>query len=296
MGPQVRTVQERLASKQHGVVTRAQLLSAGFSSMEIRRRVENGLLLPFHRGVYRVGHRAPSIEAAYMAAVLACGEGAALSGRAAAHLHGLIKVRPPPPEVTAPTERRVPGIRTRRSRLDERDATRQRGIPLTTVPRTLVDLAAVLDGDDLARAAHEAGVRYRTTPAQVKAVLARTPRAPGAAKLRWVMEGAPVSLSKLEKRFLDLLRSAGLPLPQTNRPAGGHRVDCRWPEYRLTVELDSYRFHNSRYASEQDRRREREARGRGDDYRRYTWNDVERRDEVLRELGPILSGPPIGRP
>ena len=83
---------------------------------------------------------------------------------------------------------------------------------------------------------------------------------------------------------------------QTNRLAGGHRVDCRWPEYRLTVELDSYRFHNSRYAWEQDRRREREARSRGDDYRRYTWNDVERRHEVLRELEPILTGPPIGRP
>lgn len=254
------------------------------------------MLLRVHKGVYRVGHRAPSTEATYMAAVLACGDGAVLSGRAAAHLHGLIKRRPPPPEVAAPTERRVAGVETRRSRLDRRDVTTCRGIPVTSVPRTLVDLAAVLEADDLARAAHEAGVRYRTTPAQVKAALARAPRTRGAATLRWVMGGAPVSLSKLEKRFLDLIGRAGLPVPQTNRPAGGHRVDCRWPEYRLTVELDSYRFHNSRYSWRQDRIRKREARARGDEFFSYDWDDVEEERAILRELGPALSGPPIGRP
>jgi hypothetical protein len=258
--------------------------------------VQKGLLIVVHRGVYRVGHRAPSTEATYMAAVLACGDGAVLSGRAGAHLQGLIKRRPPPPEVTAPTERRVAGVRTRRSRLDRRDVTTYRGIPVTSVPRTLLDLAAVLDPDALSRACHEAGVRYRTTPGQVKAAFARAPRARGAARLRWVMEGAPVSLSKLEKRFLDVLRRAGLPLPQTNRPAGGYRVDCRWPEYRLTVELDSYRFHNSRHSWRQDRIRKREARVRGDEFFSYDWDDVEEERAILRELGPVLSGPPIGRP
>ena len=79
-----------------------------------------------------------------------------------------------------------------------------------------------------------------------------------------------MTLTKLEARFLELLRNADLPLPVTNRPAGGRRVDCRWPEQRLTVELDGYRFHNSRHSWEQDRHREREARARGDDFRRYT--------------------------
>jgi hypothetical protein len=297
MRGQVRIDLEKLASKQHGVVTRNQLLSAGFSSKEIERRTETGLLLRVHRGVFRVGHRAPSIEATYLAAVLACGAGAVLSGRPAAHLHGLIKGRPPPPEVAAPTERRVPGVTTRHSKLDQRDVSDARGIPVTTVPRTLVDLAPVLDLDALARACHEAGVRYRTTPSQVKAVLARRPRAPGGSKLQGVMSGdVPVSLSKLEKRFLDLLRKAGLPLPETNRPAGSYRVDCRWPEYRLTVELDSYRFHNSRHSWRQDRIRKREARARGDEFFSYDWDDVEEERAILRELGPILSGPPIGRP
>jgi very-short-patch-repair endonuclease len=98
--------------------------------------------------------------------------------------------------------------------------------------------------------------------------------------------------SKLERRFLERLREAGLPLPQTNRPAGGRRVDCRWPEHRLTVELDGYRYHSSRHAWETDRRREREARARGDEFRRYTFGDVEEWPAwMLRELRALLSGP-----
>ncbi len=99
----------------------------------------------------------------------------------------------------------------------------------------------------------------------------------------------PVTLSGLESRFLELLEEAGLPLPSTNKPAGAHRVDCRWPEDKLTVELDSYRFHNSRHAWEADRRRERAAYARGDDFRRYTWGDVfERPGATLAELRTLL--------
>ena len=98
-----------------------------------------------------------------------------------------------------------------------------------------------------------------------------------------------VTLSKLERRFLELLREAGLVFRETNRPAGGRRVDCRWPEQRLTVELDSYRYHHSRHAWEQDRRREREARARGDEFRRYTYGDVfERPRLMLSELRALL--------
>ena len=102
-----------------------------------------------------------------------------------------------------------------------------------------------------------------------------------------------VTLSVLEKRFLKRLATAGLPLPETNRPAGGRRVDCRWPDWRLTVELDSYRFHHSRHAWEQDRRREREARARGDEFRRYTYGDVfEEPKLMMNELRVLLQGPP----
>jgi hypothetical protein len=278
MRPLPSTVEQelaRIAAKQHGLVTRSQLLAAEISPSGINRRLRKGTLLRVHRGIYRVGHRAPSTEASYLAAVFACGEGALLGRRAAAHLFRLIKGRPPRPEVVFPTQLRRPGVETWRSRVDPRDATTHRGIPVTTVPRTLVDLAAVLPSPALARACHEAGVLHRTTPAQVEAVLARRPTSAGAAKLRRVIRGdVRVTLSGLERRFLEVLRDAGLPLPETNRPAGDRRVDCRWPERRLTVELDSYRYHGSRHAWEQDRRREREAHARGDEFRRYTHGDV----------------------
>lgn len=99
-----------------------------------------------------------------------------------------------------------------------------------------------------------------------------------------------VTLSYLERAFLKLLRAAPLPLPVTNRVASGRRVDCRWPEQRLTVELNSYRFHNSRYAWEQDYRREREARSRKDRFRHYTFGDVlEDPRYMLRELQELLA-------
>ena len=142
-----------------------------------------------------------------MAAVLACGHRALLSGRAAAHLLGLMKGKPPAPEVTAPTKRGVPGVTTHQA--DVKDRTVWRGIPVTTVPRTLVDLAPDLPEEDLARACHEAGVRHHTTPAQVEAVLARRPNSPGAAKLRAIMRGdVHVTLSRLEKKFLSRLRGS----------------------------------------------------------------------------------------
>jgi hypothetical protein len=278
----------------HGVVTRQTLLHAGFSSAAIERRIRSGGLIAVHRGVYRVGHQAPSREATYLAAVEACGDGSLLRRRAAAHLHSLFRGPAPPPEVVSPGERRIEGILTCRSRrLDPREATVVLGIPVTTVARTLVDLAAVLDAGALARACHEAGVLHCTTPGEVDAVLARWPRSPGAGRLRAVLRGdVKVTLSRLERRFLALLRADGLPLPHTNRNAGGRRVDCRWPEVRLTVELDSYHYHGSRHAWEQDRRREREARALGDEFRRYTYGDVyEQPRLMLVELRTLLHRP-----
>jgi very-short-patch-repair endonuclease len=279
-----------LATPTHGVVARRELLRAGITRGEIEQRLRSGALIAVFRGVYRVGHTAPSLEARYLAAVRACGEGAGLSGRAAGHLWGLLKGAPPPPEVTAPTERRVTGVKTRRARRAERKVTRWHGVPVISVAETLVDLASVLDEEQLARACHEAEVRHHTAPEHVEAILARRPNVPGAGKLRRVLRGdVKVSLSKLESAFLALLRKHRLALPETNRRAGGRRVDCRWPELRLTVELDSYRYHSSRYAWEQDRRREREAHARGDQIRRYTYADVaEDPKPMLTELRGLL--------
>ena len=153
-----------LASQSHGVVTRRRLLAAGVTPDEIKHRLRSGSLIPVYPGVYRVGHRAPSVEARYLAAVRACGKGALLSGPAAGHLWGIVKGPAPPPHVTANGQRRVKGVRTKRARTVTPKGTTWRGIPITTVPQTLVDLAPTFSLDDLARACHEAGVRYGTTP------------------------------------------------------------------------------------------------------------------------------------
>jgi very-short-patch-repair endonuclease len=288
MAGKVRTVEQRvaeLARRSHRVVTRAELLGTGVTKAEIDGRLRTGSLIAVFRGVYRVGHRAPFVEARYLAAVKAAGEGALLSGLSAAWLWGLVKGHAPPPEVAARTERRIKGVKVRRvRRLGKGDGTVWRGVPVTTVPATLVRVCSpsLLSFDELARATQEAIVRYGIT---------RVEKAPQ--RLRAILEGdSPILLSRLERGFRALLREAGLPLPTTNRPAGAHYVDCRWPEHKLTVELDSYKFHKTRHAWEQDRRRDREARRRGDRFRRYTWRDVfEEPADMLTELDEILLAP-----
>jgi very-short-patch-repair endonuclease len=293
MRGQVRSVDEtvaRIAGQQHGVITRAQLLRAGLGEGVVDRRVAKGSLIRVHRGVYRVGHRAPSLEASYLAAVLACGDEAVLSGYAAAHIFGLVKGKPPRPEVSSPRHKRIKGIATRRIRLDGRENTVYRGIPVTTVPRAVVDLAPGLEPEDLARTCHEAAVKHRVGAPEVEAVLERRRSGLGREKLHAIYRGdTRILLSRLEEAFVTQLRRAQLPLPQTNRKNGAHWIDCRWPAHRLTVELDSYRYHHTRHAWEKDRRREREARARGDEFRRFTYDDVtEDREQTLAELQALL--------
>jgi hypothetical protein len=293
--PQIRTVERKLAElagRSHGVVTRAELLRAGITQEEIKTRLANGALVSIHRGVFRVGHAAPSLEARYQAAVKACGPSSLLAGRAAAHLLHLQNQPPSLPEVLTARHRRPDGVTVRRCRsIDPKDAAEWRGVPVTNVPRTLVDVAAVLDPPDLARAFHQAVVKHHIKPDAVERVLARRHNWPGARDLRSVIWGdEPVSLSKLESSFIAAVRRARLPLPETNVLAGGRYVDCRWPEHRLTVELDSYAYHGTRHAWEKDRHREREARSRGDEFRRYTWFDViEEPEPMLADLRRLLT-------
>jgi hypothetical protein len=204
-------------------------------------------------------------------------------GAAAAHLYGLTKGDPPAPVIRARSARRIDGIEVHRTRCDER-GTEWRGVPITTVPQTLIDVASSMPFDQLVRACHEADVKFGVTPASF---MARIPR-----RLRVAIEGGiPVTLSEMEARFLSLLDDASLPQPITNRRAGAHRVDCHWPAHRLTIELDSYRFHRTRHAWEQDRRRERDAHARGDQHRRYTYGDVfENPRAMLAELRVLLAG------
>ena len=238
-----------------------------------------------------VGHRPPTAGARYMAAVKACGPRALLSGMAAAWLWDLVRGPAPPPEITAPTERRVPGITTKRHRrMSPKDSTKRRGIPVTTVPATLIAISSVLPFDELAKAVHEADVKHKVTGTNIEHALERHPKAKKRSRLLAIATGdAHIVLSRLERHFLTLLRRHRLPLPQTNRPYGAGYVDCRWPAHRLTVELDSYRFHRTRRAWEQDRQRERDARARGDEFRRYTWRDVvEYPEATVADLARLL--------
>jgi hypothetical protein len=287
-----------IAGRNHGVVTRSQLREGGLSRHEIDGRLATRYLIPVHAGVYRVGHAAPSVEASYLAAVRACGDAAVLSGLAAAYIQRLVQGKPAQPEVTAPTKREVTGVRNRRAKLRRHERTVTRRIPTTSVPRTLVDLAGVLSLDALAVAFHEAGHRYRTTPGHVDAVLAGRTKVKGARKLRLVMgRDALVSLSGLERAFIAFLRKYGLPLPRTNIVEGAHRVDCHWPDYDLTVELNSFQYHNSRHSWEHDYDRERDARMRDGEHRRFTYRDVfEDQSYMLRELRKLLAKPPAPRP
>jgi hypothetical protein len=226
-----------------------------------------------------------------MAAALATGPRSAVADFAAAHLHALTRGRTaPPPEVAATTERRVPGVRVRR--VKRLETTTVRGIPVTTVARTVVDLAGRLGTGELARVCHEAQVRHRLTAGEVAAVVRSGPPPPGVAKLRAIFLGdAPVLLSRLERAFLAVVREAGLPRPVVNRRVGSGYVDASWPG--LTVELDSYRYHHTRHAWERDLRRAREARDRGEAHRRYTWRDVvEDPAPMLAELHALLRESP----
>jgi hypothetical protein len=266
------------------------LLAAGIDRNRISRWLADGRLCRVHQEVYAVGHVAPSTHGDYMAAVLACGEGAVLSHRAAAYLLGLVRGAPPPAQVTLATasHRRRPGIVIHRVKaLHPLDASTLDGIPVTIVPRILLDLAPSTAPMQLTQLCHEAWIRHRTSPAHIDACIARNPRKPGAAKLRRA-QSADVTLSDLEDQFLRLLKNHDLPLPRTNIDHGGDKVDCHWPDHDLTIELLSYRFHGSRRAFEAD-----VARRRRSNHIAYTYGDVfEHPERTAAEIAGRLARTP----
>jgi hypothetical protein len=172
----------------------------------------------------------------------------------------------------------------RRAHLDPLDVSTHNRIPVTIVPRILIDLAPSTTPEELARMCHEAWIKHRTTPKQIEACIARNPRKHGIRKLRAAM-GADVLLSELESAFVRLLETHGLPLPRTNIDHDGDKVDCHWPQLGVTVELLSYRFHASRHAFEQD-----VARRRRSNHVAYTYGDVvERPHATIEDLRPRLT-------
>ena len=250
----------RFAARQHGVVTRSQLLELGFTSAAIRRRLDNRRLHPVWRGVYAVGRPHLEPHGRWMAAVLSCGDRAVLSHGSAAALHGirnegpLIEVSVPP----GPHPRRPGMVIHRRGRLPGGWVTRRHGIPVTTAVVTLADLARRLSQDDLEAAINQADSRGLATPDSLRSGLRRLGRQPGAGVLRKVLDRRTFVLtdSQLERLFLPLVRQAGLPVPKTRIWLNGFKVDFHWPELGLVVETDGLTYHRTPAQQNADRRRD----------------------------------------
>jgi Transcriptional regulator, AbiEi antitoxin/Protein of unknown function (DUF559) len=264
-----------VARLQWGVVSLAQLRALGFDRGAVAWRVRVGRLHPLHRGVYAVGHRRLTREGAYLAAVLACGEGAVLSHRSAAHHWGLLRSEATRVDVSVARARRQrAGIRLHRPRvLNAQDTTVLRGIPITTVSRTLTDLPARQRERALAQAERlrlDVGHHRAHDPSQA------------------------LTRSELEARFLELVHEAGLPPPLVNTSPtaldhGRLEVDFHWPAHQLVVETDGFDTHWTRSAFTSDRRRDAALQAAGHRVVRFSWSDVVgERETVARRLRALL--------
>ena len=289
----------RLAERQHGVVSLPQLQFLGLSARAVRDRVAAGRLTRIHRGVYAVGHGRLTLRGHWMAAVLAYGPGAVLSHRSAAALHGIRPDNRPKTDVTVPgrSARSRPGIVVHRSTtLQPADITTIDGIPCTSLARTLLDLAEVIDRQGVERAVSQAEVLCIFDLREVEDVLSRATGRHGAGVLRSVLaeyDGPTLTEKELEARFLALCRAASLPKPEVNAwitldDGIAYKIDFLWRAERLAVETDGWETHRTRQAFENDRRRDRRLRLAGLDVVRFTWRDVEREpDEVTAELAAL---------
>jgi very-short-patch-repair endonuclease len=269
----------RIAVRQHGVVSLAQLREAGVNRGGVARRVQAGRLHRVRRGVYAVGHRGLSPEGRWLAAVIAHGADAVLSHASAAALWRLL----PEPGVIhvsilgRPGRTRRAGIRLHRpTTLDSTQTTRRLNIPVTTPSRTLHDLRRTVPGARFAAALRQAEVLGLPLDEQLEPDWTR---------------------SELEARFLRLCRRHRLPRPRVNTRLGAFVVDFLWPAQRLVVELDGYRFHRGRSAFEADRTRDAELKLRGYEVIRITWRRLSSEPaQVAATLRRLLQARSAGQP
>jgi len=275
-----------LAMRQHGIVTRRQLLDAGISSGVVDRRVRARTLRAVHPGVYRVGPvaAAHSLE---MAAVLACGDAALLSHLSAAALWEMLPVALAGGAVDVALgngHRRPSGVRVHRlGTLRPDHVTTRAGIPVTVPARTLFDIARQVSLRTLEQAWGQALALRLATPAEVDRLLAPLRGQPGSLSLRAIVGLAHPgrTRSEAEERFLALVRRARLDPPTTNTPVAGYEVDFLWPRERLVVEIDGFAFHASAASFERDRRRDAELTGAGMRVIRVTWRQLADEPEAV---------------
>jgi very-short-patch-repair endonuclease/predicted transcriptional regulator of viral defense system len=277
----------KLAERQHGVVALWQLLRLGFDSGAIEARLARGRLHRVHQGVYAVGHRRLDWRGVLIAAVYAYGPEAVLSHRSAARLWGIRPNNRRDVDVTVPGR----GLRRRSGlqphcvrRLDVRDITQIDGIPVTTLPRTLLDLAEVVPKDHVIKAVTEAERQQLIDLNAIKELLARSPGRRGQRPLREILSDAviePRTREEFEHRFFHFCHEARLPKPKVNTAVEGYEVDLFWPHAKLIVELDSWSFHRHRKAFEDDRERDAVLLTAGYRVVRITWRQLTREPKKL---------------
>lgn len=283
-----------LARGQHGVISARQLRATGVSRTAVKRRIADGRLQSVHHGVYAIGPLTQ--RARWMAAVLALGPHAVLSHRDAAALRGLRAANRSAIDVTVARRARArPGITVHETgNLHPRDRTRIDGIPVTSVPRTLLDLAAILPHTQLRRA-YEQAERLRILDLRaIHDILGRANGRRGVAGLRALVAydptGAVEAQSELELRFLDLVGEAGLPAPQVNVVVEGFVVDAHWPSARVVVELQGYAYHSDRDAFERDHARLARLKLAGYEVLALTWRQVKEEPAwVASAIGTLLA-------
>jgi hypothetical protein len=272
-----------------------QLQALGYSKAGISRACAAGRWHSLDRGVYAVGHTNLSLHGKCLAAVFACGPGAVLSHYSAAWLWGLARWNPGPFHVTGPVARRprLPVRIHRARRLEDADRRLIEEIPVTAVPRLLLDLAAYLKPKSLDRLVERAEEKELFDLRQVEGLLARTVGHHGHRRLRRAIalyQPTSFTRSGLEKRFLELWLAAGLPQPRMNYVEEGFELDAYWPEYRFAVELDVFETHGTRAAFERDRKRQEDLLLAGIQMTRVTGPRLEQEPaEVIRRVARLLS-------
>ena len=286
----------RLAARQHGAVTRAQLLDAGLSRGAVEHRLAKGTLRPVHRGVYRVGPITGRYEAE-MAAVLACGPRAALSDRTAAGIWDMEPSSPEAPvDIVGSRTLRGPrsGVRLHRREIEDDEITERYGLPLTTPARTALDLASGLGPHELERVLARAVRREIVTLDAVRGMLLRHPGMRGSRVLQGLLDeaaGPALTRSEAEARFLALLRKGGIDRPRCNTVVCGLEVDFYWPDRNVVVEVDGFAYHSRRSAFENDRERDLVLAAEGIVVVRVTWRQIRAEPEkVLARLCMTLGG------
>jgi very-short-patch-repair endonuclease len=285
-----------LAERQHGVVSIRQLTGPlGYSRAAVHRAVTAGRLHQLYRGVFAVGHTNVSLHGQCLAAVLACAPDALLSHVSAAWLWDLTKTSPLPASVCAPSYRTPrPPLQLHEARsLAAEDRALREGIPVTSLPRTLLDLAATVRFEWLEKMVERSEDLELFDLRAVEELLARTVGHHGHGRLRKAIalyKPSSFTRSGLEKRFLELCLEAGLSQPRTNYVIHGFELDCYWPEFRFAVELDVYETHGTRAAFERDRKRQEDLLLAGIGMTRVTGPRLEREpEEVLRRVARLLA-------